>query len=163
MIKIEPLGVYSAIIFGWLLVTILLAFYIQTRDYYGDHPIIRPRLERIEAFQNAQAAAAAGKKAAVPTESPAEALRGGLSLGDPELAKPEVPYALLKDTYPLATSPLEPSAERCYDGDFQKRLERTGNYRQLTNNYKRDSPDSCSGAPHEIVLGIYAPVRLEAA
>ena len=38
---------------------------------------------------------------------------------------------------------------------FQQRLEKTGNYRQLTNNYKRGTPDSCSEPLHEMTLSYY--------
>ena len=148
------MGLYGGILFGWLLVTILLAFFIQSQDYYnGENPIVRPRLERIEAFQSGRAPEVTG----LATDT------GRLDAGDPELKAPHVPYALLKDWFPTTAAPVYPDAQRCHEGDFQVRLERTGNYRQLTNNYKRGSPDSCTGTREEMNLGIYQPVGLPAA
>lgn len=154
-LEFTPMGVYGGILFGWLLITVLLAFFIQSRDYYnGENPIVRPRLERIEAFQN---------KAAAPSRVQATGIGESLVGGDPELAKAREPYALLKDWFPTTDSPVYPDSAVCHKADFQTRLERTGNFRQLTNNYKRGSPDSCSGTRGEMNLGLYAPVRLESA
>ena len=47
------------------------------------------------------------------------------------------------------------NSQKCYEGDFQTRIEKTGNYRQLTNNYKRGDPDSCSTPKHEFVNAFY--------
>lgn len=43
----------------------------------------------------------------------------------------------------------------CYNIDFANRIQRTGNYTQLTNNYKRANPDSCSAPFHELVNNFY--------
>lgn len=43
----------------------------------------------------------------------------------------------------------------CYGADFQTRIEKTGNYRQLTNNYKREVPESCSAPRHELIGVFY--------
>ena len=136
----------GSILFGWILITILLAFFIQSKDYYGGgNPIVRHRLEVKEAFQTAGGADAAAPSMNVSALNPEEA----------DLDNPRRPYALLKDWFPTTETPLYPDAQRCYQGDFQVRLERTGNFRQLTNNYKRGSPDSCSGTPEELTLAIY--------
>jgi hypothetical protein len=146
----KNMNIYGGILFGWLLFTLILAFFIQSRDYYnGENPIIRPRLERIEAFQS-------GRGSAVGTNEP-------LVGGDAALSSPREPYALLKDWFPTTDRPIYPDAQRCYGSDFQTRLERTGNFRQLTNNYKRGSPDSCLGTREEMNMGIYKPVILDAA
>lgn len=89
--------------------------------------IIRPALERKEAFTDL---------------TPAEA---------------DTSYSLLKGALPLKEKQLSGylTSQKCYEGDFQKRLEKTGNYRQLTNNYKRGDPDSCSTPLHEFVNAFY--------
>ncbi len=131
----------GGVLFVWILMTILLAFFIQSRDYYGDNPVVRHRLEVKEAFQNNTVVESMNASRLEPDDADLDNLRR--------------PYALLKDWFPTTETPLYPDAQRCYQGDFQARLERTGNFRQLTNNYKRGSPDSCSGAPTELTLAIY--------
>lgn len=65
-------------------------------------------------------------------------------------------YSLLSDVIPLKTEGLGTlNAESCYAGDFQTRIEKTGNYRQLTNNYKRGDPDSCSSLHQEFTSAFY--------
>jgi hypothetical protein len=76
------------------------------------------------------------------------------------------PYILLEDILPAAAPggrAAAPTAERCFDGDFQTRIELTRNYRQMTNNYKRGVPDSCSGWNHELVNSFYKVDELPAA
>ncbi len=55
------------------------------------------------------------------------------------------------------------SAQTCYEADFKTRLEKTGNFRQMTNNYKRGDPDSCTAPNQEVALGYYRvdPVPFE--
>ena len=48
----------------------------------------------------------------------------------------------------------------CSKIDFANRIQRTGNYTQLTNNYKRANPDSCSAPFHELVNNFYEPETL---
>jgi len=43
----------------------------------------------------------------------------------------------------------------CYATDFQRTIEKTGNFNQLTNNYKRKYPDSCTAPLQELVLNFY--------
>jgi hypothetical protein len=69
-----------------------------------------------------------------------------------------VPYHLLSDEYNSPSTPEKISdlnSQECYSTDFQKLIEKTGNFAQLTNNYKRQYPDSCSGTPHELVSSFY--------
>ena len=47
------------------------------------------------------------------------------------------------------------NSRSCYATDFQRSMEKTGNFRQLTNNYKRSGPDSCSAPLQELVLNFY--------
>lgn len=47
------------------------------------------------------------------------------------------------------------TSRSCYATDAEAYLSRVGNYRQLTNNYKHEYPDSCSAPRQELVLGFY--------
>ena len=47
------------------------------------------------------------------------------------------------------------NSRSCYATDFQRMIDKTGNYRQMTNNYKRNYPDSCSAPYQELVLNFY--------
>ncbi len=47
------------------------------------------------------------------------------------------------------------NALSCYAKTFMRKLERTGNYRQETNNYLPNYPDTCSSARGEFVLSFY--------
>lgn len=63
----------------------------------------------------------------------------------------------------LLDLPAKPQIEKhfgenalsCYAKDYWRGHERTGNYKQETNNYKQDYPDSCSSWRGEFVLGMY--------
>lgn len=131
----------STLVVGWLVFSLALALFIQSRDYYGSNPILRPRLEVKEPFQSG----------AGPSDN-AEATPG-LSPGSPDLAAPKKAFALLDRE--LTEKPMILSAQRCHEADFLTRLEKTGNFRQMTNNYRHDDPDSCNGWTEELNLGIY--------
>jgi len=47
------------------------------------------------------------------------------------------------------------NSRSCYATDFQRMISKTGNFRQMTNNYKRGYPDSCSAPYQELVLNFY--------
>lgn len=47
------------------------------------------------------------------------------------------------------------NSRSCYATDFQRMVDKTGNYRQMTNNFKRGYPDSCSAPYQELVLNFY--------
>ena len=126
------------IVWGLVFATILLVY----RKTSYDNPIVRRRLERVEPFKNAE------KTSDFEEETAA---------AEATLNKPREPYSLLKDAIPLSSNRSSPTSQRCYDADFQSRIEKTGNYRQLTNNYKRGYPDSCSSPLHEFVLSFYTP------
>lgn len=137
----KSLGRVWTFILGWIFAILLLIFYIQSKYYYGANPIVRLRQEVVEPFQTSQG------------EDPEPMT--GVSLGDPELAKPHEPYALLGNWLKLTDTPSYKSAKECHEVDFQTRLEKTGNFRQLTNNYKRGDPDSCSGPIQDLTFAIY--------
>jgi hypothetical protein len=134
----RALGLALKFILGWIFLTILLVFFLQARDFYGANPIVRSRLDKIEAFKN-------------PPQDSEEVL----SAGDPDLANPRQPFNLLNGWLTKLDKPVYPTAKGCRDVDFQVRLERTGNFRQLTNNYKRGDPDSCSTPLHDLTLAFY--------
>lgn len=68
-------------------------------------------------------------------------------------------YHLLKDVFPAI--PREENvacnvnSRNCRNTDFGKLLEPTGNFRQITNNYKHGYPDSCLTPFQEFVLSFY--------
>jgi len=68
------------------------------------------------------------------------------------------PYHLLSD---ILAPPRDQEAlsgvnsRSCYAVDAEAYLSRVGNYRQLTNNYKREYPDDCSSLRQELVLNFY--------
>ena len=138
--KMKRLLIFAATLtVAWLVFSLALTLFVQSRDYYGSNPILRPRLEVKEPFQSG------------PTES--GELTPGVSPGAAELGEPRKPYALLDR--PVAKNPLVLTAQGCHTADFLTRLEKTGNFRQLTNNYRHDDPDSCSGWTEELNLGLY--------
>jgi len=47
------------------------------------------------------------------------------------------------------------NSRSCFAADFDRLQEKTGNFRQLTNNYKRGYPDSCSSPFQELVMSFY--------
>jgi hypothetical protein len=75
-----------------------------------------------------------------------------------------VPYHLLQGVLDDAAVDDQPNtafnAQACYESDFANRIQRTGNYSQMTNNYRRKNPDSCSAPVHELVNNFYKPSTL---
>jgi hypothetical protein len=74
-----------------------------------------------------------------------------------------------KSNYMLLSDELEPlesgiscvNSRSCFATDFDRLVEKTGNYRQFTNNYKRDYPDSCSSPYQELVLSFYKDKEIQ--
>jgi hypothetical protein len=68
-------------------------------------------------------------------------------------------YLPLVDRYPPVDNGMGTigcvGSNECYKADFQNKLQLTGNYRQMTNNYKHKYPDSCSGIPQEFIASFY--------
>ena len=74
------------------------------------------------------------------------------------------PYHILSDE--LEMPRVEESlscvnSRSCYATDFERMVSKTGNYRQMTNNYKRGYPDSCSAPYQELVLNFYKADKME--
>jgi len=68
------------------------------------------------------------------------------------------PYHLLEDEMspPRTKESIScVNSRSCYATDFTRMIEKTGNYRQMTNNFKRGYPDSCSAPYQELVLNFY--------
>ena len=68
------------------------------------------------------------------------------------------PYHLLADE--MAPPRVQESlscvnSRSCYASDFERTVSKTGTYRQMTNNYKRGYPDSCTAPFQELVLNFY--------
>lgn len=82
----------------------------------------------------------------------------------PAALNPQTPYHLL--TGVLKNAPVDNQDNSrlnscaCYGIDYENRMQRTGNFVQLTNNYKRANPDSCSAPFHELVNNFYAVEKL---
>ena len=140
----KTLGKVWVFILGWLFVTLLVVFLLQSRMYYGANPIVRSRQGVVEAFASGIAV----------KENP-DINRNDMSPANATLDQPRQSYSLLLDWLPLAGEPTYTNAESCRALDFQPRLERTGNFRQLTNNYKRGDPDSCSGPIQDLTMAFY--------
>ena len=141
----------STLIVGWLVFTLALTLFIEVRDHYDSNPILRHRLGIKEPFQSGDGGS--------PKDS--VVLTPGLNPGEADLNHPRKPYALLN--LPLADKPTVLTAQGCHESDFPTRLEKTGNYRQLTNNYRHGDPDSCSGWTEELNLAVYKTEPLPAA
>ena len=130
----------------WLVLVIIVGLLFQSTYYIGNNPILRQRLNRIEGFQDSEVEDITGLVDTSLTANPA----------DSALENLRKPYSLLQDVLPIFKGKApRPTSEQCYATDFQQRLEKTGNYRQLTNNYKRGTPDSCSEPLHEMTLSYY--------
>jgi hypothetical protein len=71
------------------------------------------------------------------------------------------PYHLLADRLAPVENALScVNSRSCFATDAEAQLSLVGNYRQLTNNYKREYPDSCSALRQELVLGFYEATPL---
>ena len=66
------------------------------------------------------------------------------------------PYHLLQDERANATPMLSTvTTAGCYATDMEQHLSKVGNHRQLTNNYRRAGPDSCSAPWKELLFHFY--------
>jgi|UniRef100_A0A6C0K902 hypothetical protein len=131
-------------LFVWGLVFLAILITFRMREY--ESPVLHKGLERVEPFTNTPSFVDSLEE--IEDMNPAD---------DTSVKKPREPYNLLNGVLPLSTKRVSPTSQRCYESDFQTRLERGGTYRQLTNNYKRAAPDACSAPLHEFVLSYYTP------
>lgn len=68
------------------------------------------------------------------------------------------PYHLLEDEMspPRVKESIScVNSRSCYATNFERMIDKTGNFRQMTNNFKRGYPDSCSAPYQELVLNFY--------
>lgn len=71
------------------------------------------------------------------------------------------PYHLLGDVLPAETARASGVTSRsCWATDAEAQLSKVGSYRQLTNNWRREYPDSCSMGQQDMVLAFYEPRSL---
>lgn len=129
---------------------IFLLFVLTSQQFdYQNFFIARERINIKEPFEGN-----------VPTEKK-EPVMGVLEMAasgpaDANIANQRKPYNLLNGVLPddekNRLSGL--SAQRCYEGNFQNRLQKAS-YRQVTNNYQRYNPDSCSAPFTELVTSFY--------
>jgi len=75
---------------------------------------------------------------------------------DSSLDEARVPYHLLGDYLEPAEGRLANLKSECaYVADGQRRIEKTGTYGQITNNYKKANPDNGSTLLRELSLSFY--------
>ena len=89
----------------------------------------------------------------MPLTSPIAELSGP---ADSTLDDARKPYHLLGDYLEPAEERLANLKSECaYIGDGQRRIELTGSYGQITNNYKKAKPDNGSTLRRELSLSFY--------
>jgi len=134
----------------WAVALLAMALVVQYTQYKSFF-IVRPTIEVKEPFQNAPI------QVVGITET-----SGPVGPADADLESLSQPYHLLRGVLPDATRDKTSglSAQRCFETDFNRRIEKTGNYKQLTNNYKRETPDSCTAPLTELVTSFYKVVPL---
>jgi hypothetical protein len=79
------------------------------------------------------------------------------SMAGPANLTTDAPYLLLEDRKETKDIIDVLSSQTCYETDFSKDLEKVGSYRQMTNNYKRGTPESCSAPRQDVIHSVYAP------
>jgi hypothetical protein len=104
----------------------------------------------VEGFQ------APATKPVVPDMAPREVIGVNANdKADANLANDQ-PYHLLQDERANARPQLSTvSTAGCYATDMEQHLSKVGNHRQLTNNYRRAGPDSCSAPWKELLFHFY--------
>jgi hypothetical protein len=70
------------------------------------------------------------------------------------IGKPFKSYDLLPGGKAEPRIAVGPTSEACYKTDWARNLEMSG-YKQITNNYQRKYPDSCSAPNHDLILNFY--------
>lgn len=75
---------------------------------------------------------------------------------DATITTPRVPYHLLGDYMKPAEERIANLTSECaYIADGERRIEKTGSYGQITNNYKRKNPDNGTTLLHELSVSFY--------
>lgn len=127
-------------IFGIVLLLLLLASQIaEYRSFF----IVRDEIQVKEPFQSKDDVVVKG----------VTDMNGNAA--DADIADQRTPYNLLKGVLASDGSKLSGmSAQRCYEADFENRL-MTSSRKQMTNNYQRLNPDSCTAPFTELVTSFY--------
>ena len=129
-------------LFGILV--ILIFFTVQISEY-NSFFIVRNAIQVKEPFQ--------GKEDDGVVKGVTD--MSGTNAAEADLADQRTPYNLLKGVLPTDGSKLSGmSAQRCYEADFENRL-MTSSRKQMTNNYQRLNPDSCTAPFTELVTSFY--------
>jgi hypothetical protein len=84
------------------------------------------------------------------------------SMAGPANLGTDAPYLLLENRAPAKDIIDVLGSQTCYDTDFSKDLEKVGSYRQMTNNYKRGTPESCSAPRQGVIHSVYAAGEMRA-
>lgn len=124
----------------------------------------------VEGFQSGAAAAAKKEEedegvlssALAPASLATGAAPASLATGAaPASLDRRHPYHLLGDVLPAETARASGVTSRsCWATDAEAQLSKVGSYRQLTNNWRREYPDSCSMGQQDMVLAFYEPRSL---
>jgi hypothetical protein len=133
---------YRSLAILYFLFVALATIYIY--NLYINWPAIRARIESdwssplLESFTSMpdqDAAAAAGKFVSLAAGEPVK------KMGEPHVL-------LAKDACVIPAADSIVGAEDCYKHNFQAHVNSVGgSYAQMTNNYKRNNPDSCNSNP----------------
>jgi hypothetical protein len=125
----QPKALIFIVSFG---IAFLFIFALFESFKHNSFSVVRPALYAKEAFQNRR-----------------------LEPENYDLANANKPYTLLNDVLDEKNCLGMLDAKRCYLGSFQSRIEKTGNYKQLTNNYRHKDVESCSAPLTEFVNSFY--------
>ncbi len=115
----------------------------------------------VEGFQSGAAAAAKKEEEDEGVLSSALAPASLATGAAPASLDRRHPYHLLGDVLPAETARASGVTSRsCWATDAEAQLSKVGSYRQLTNNWRREYPDSCSMGQQDMVLAFYEPRSL---
>jgi hypothetical protein len=122
---------------------LLLTLLVQVNECM-QFAVARPFLATKEPFQNSK-----------PEKEKVDGVQDTLGAADADLNEFSKPYHLLEANSRRETTLKKVGSESCYENDFQKEIQKTGSYNQLTNNYRRAGPDSCNTYMQEFVTSFY--------
>jgi hypothetical protein len=152
MLRLSRIGMLSkellSLIGIWALLAFLILLYIQNEES-ARYFLVRKAIAIKEPF--------AVEKVTVPIFTGTPEPAHGYSPAAADLEKSRAPYHLLKGVLPDAAEdkPSGLTAKACYEGDYHNRLQKTGDYTQVTNNYRHADPDSCSAGITDLVTSFY--------
>ena len=132
---------FSIILF--IIITLAAVYFQSSRELHIPGPALAGQVEN---FTNA-----------TPNESPNPDGTGQIYRSGP--ADTDSSYKLLADTIRPSdkTGLTTMGSEKCYNTNYQSKIELVGNLAQRTNNYRHQYPDTCAGTRQEMILGFYEP------